>query len=125
MCQIVEKIAGFYTGYKDAGVYPIRLTDDNFDCDFVTLSVVISEDNTFDTPLEIGRTAVFGAGAKAAEYDQIYWGFGNLCGHQISPGETSDLIPVNSARDIFVRSSQLKNSLTRVYFSLFKFVEKE
>lgn len=119
MCdQKTKKLIGFYTGYKEATAQPTRLTERDLLCDFIILSVSNTQDNTSDATVPKDASALYD---RARE--EIYWGFENVCAHQIFPKETTRLIPVSNARDISVRNSQAKGTQTRVSFSCFRYVE--
>jgi hypothetical protein len=115
-----KKLFGFYTGYKNAVSQPTRLVDRDLLCDFIILSVANTKDNTQDT--EIVRDI---EGEFFGSREEIYWGFENVCAHQLFPMQTTFLIPVKNARDISVRNSQNKGQSTRVSFSCFRYKKNE
>lgn len=120
MCEKQKKLVGFYTGYKNATTQPSRLVERDLLCDFVILSVANTRDTTTDA--EVPRDAEF---TYDTAEEEIYWGFENVCAHQIFPKETTRMIPVRNARDISIRNSQAKGTFTRVSFSCFRYEEIE
>ena len=113
----VLNLRGFYSGYATAEKLPKRLTDIDIPCRFVQIAIWNTEDDGEDTimPPDTGLAPTF-----VASFYEIYYGFNNQCVHQLFPGETTLLIPICNARDVFIRRSRQRNKDTRVFYSLFK-----
>lgn len=109
------KLVAFYTGYQDISPKPQALAKD-IPCDAAVLSIWNTVDDTSDT--FITRDATKGYDEVDEE---IYWGTGENCGHQIYPKETTNYIGCNNAHDISVRCSAKKSPSHRVFYTLFRY----
>ncbi len=118
MSNSTEKLIGFHSGYLDATVKAQRLIE-NLECDEVWLSVWNVSDDGLDT-----RIAPDAQSRYETTDEEIFWGFDNNCVHQLFPGEIVKGIPVDNAKDIFVRANRNKGvDKRRVAFSCFKKVK--
>src|SRR4051812_43627327 len=98
MCNKKTKLVGIHSNYQDATDKPARLTDDQ-ECDFVMLSVWNTEDDGADSPKPTDLNNLYDESRE-----EVYWGFSSICVHQLFPKETTRLIPVQNAKDIFIRA---------------------
>jgi hypothetical protein len=118
MCdQKGRKLVGFYTGYISTDTNPRQLIED-LPCDFVILSVQTTLDDNIDTLKATGSFAYFDTN------EEVYWGFGTVCIHQIFPGETTQYLAVRNANQLSVRCSK-SNSGIAVAFSAFRYEEED
>src|SRR4051794_17668500 len=124
MCDGNKKLVGFYSGTQDAeaGDEPQRLglkQKAARKCDFVVLSVLTTEIGDDDTiKPTIAAASISGVGdIQLVDGTEILWGFDNVCIHQLFPGQTTMMIPVEQLGDIFVRANANATAAIRVGYS--------
>lgn len=115
MCR---RLKGVLSSKKEAERNSARLHED-FPCDEVWLTVQNVEDDNEDT-----RKQPDDGGRYETTDDEIFWGFGGDCVHQLFPTDTVR-VPVTNANEIFVRSNRQKGAETMVAFSCFEDINRE
>ena len=114
------KLVILESSYVDVTNGPTPLTKD-LPCDAVIISGWNVEDDTSDTPITRDATTAYDESG-----DEIYWGKGGVCNHQVFPTETTYYIGVNNAHDVSVRASANKSGgIKRVFWTAFKYVKIE
>lgn len=117
MCDKPAKLYGFYSSTVAATEDVARLTDRSIPCDFVMLSfnvAALADDVSAPAMKTAGPSGSFKDSAVLA-----YWGFENAASHQLSPGETTIMIPVKDAADISHRMSPGQTG--QIAFSCFEY----
>lgn len=108
------KLVIIRSGYVDVDGDPKPLHK-GLPCDAVILSLWNTVDDASDTLKT--RDSVTGYDEQGEE---VYWGSGQACGHQVFPQETTSYIGVKDAHDVTVRCHKGSTGI-RVFWSAFRY----